>query len=134
MGGALVVLAATAAPLVARGQASLGDLAGVTWRLVELDAGEPVPAGVLVTARFDGGLVGGSGGCNRYSAAVASPGSAAMTIEQAVATLMACEEPLMTVEGRYLAALPEVRRFTLGPGRLELGLEGGGRLLFQAGE
>lgn len=103
-----------------QGTLSVADLAGVTWRLVRIGREEPVPEGVRVTAAFGNGTVSGSGGCNRYSAAVTEKTPPEIAIGPAAATRMACPDPAGGFEQRYLAALPAVDRFGFHLGNLVL--------------
>jgi heat shock protein HslJ len=82
------------------------------WHLV--GSGDPAmpsvpPDSVAVTARFDSATrnVGGSAGCNSYSAPYDHAGPS-MQIEEARATLMACDAPAMEVEAAYLAMLARI--------------------------
>ncbi len=92
-------------------------LAGTSWTLASL-AGEdgatvPVLAGTTVTAAFDAdGRVGGSAGCNHYSADYTAAG-ADLSIGSAVRTEMYCMDPpgVMEQEDRYLALLTEVSSY-----------------------
>jgi heat shock protein HslJ len=101
-------------------------LAGTSWTLASL-AGEDgtltaVLDGTTVTAIFDAdGNVGGSAGCNHYSAPYTVDG-ADLTIEPAIRTEMYCNEPegLMDQEDRYLALLTEVASYRMEDGLLTL--------------
>lgn len=112
--------------------AAADPLAG-SWTLVSSGDGEAptaVPAGVEVTANFAEGRISGTSGCNRYGAAYTLDG-AALTIEPAVSTMMACEEPKMTVETAYLAALGQVTGYRLQDGNLLLSYGDGQVLTFR---
>ena len=104
----------------AQGTLSLADLQGVTWRLSRLGRNERVPEGVKVTAVFGDGRVSGSGGCNRYSAAVVETDSRGFSIGPAASTRMACPDPAGGVEDRYLSALQAANRFGFLLGNLVL--------------
>ena len=60
------------------------------------------------SAMFDGGTVGGSTGCNRFTARYAVDGDA-LVIGAIASTRMACAPPADAVETAYLAALANVR-------------------------
>jgi len=81
---------------------------GITWQLVEYlvggDAMAPVPEGVVVTLLMEDGEAGGSGGCNTYGGSYTLEGSS-LTFGELRTTMMACEEPAMSVESAYLANL-----------------------------
>jgi len=103
-----------------QGTLSLADLKGVTWRLSRLRRNEPVPEGVKVTAVFGDGSVSGSGGCNRYSAAVVENDPPGFSIGPAASTKMACPDPAGGFEDRYFSALQAANRFGFLLGNLVL--------------
>jgi heat shock protein HslJ len=103
-----------------QGPLSVADLEGVAWRLTRLGRDEPVPEGVKVTAVFAGGRISGSGGCNRYSAAVTGNGSLSVAIGPAASTRMSCSDPTGDFERRFFSALQEVNRFGFFLGNLVL--------------
>jgi heat shock protein HslJ len=103
-----------------QGTLSLADVKGVTWRLTRLSRNERVPEGVKVTAVFGDGKVSGSGGCNRYSAAVVETDSHGFSIGPAASTRMACPDPAGGFEDRYLSALQASNQFGLLLGNLIL--------------
>lgn len=103
-----------------QGTVSVADLEGAAWRLVRLGREERVPEGVKVTAVFEDSKVSGSGGCNRYSAAVASKGPLEISIGPAASTRMACPGPAGEFEQRYLSALQAANRFGFHLGDLVL--------------
>lgn len=98
------------------------QLEATAWELVTYDADGArvdVPDGVRVTARFGGGRLVGRGGCNRYTAeCVAHDGD--LRLGPAASTLMACQEPAMSVEAAYHAALGRARGYALDAARLVL--------------
>lgn len=78
-----------------------------SWRVVEI-AGEPVAEGVLATLAIDAeGGISGSGGCNRYFGSAEIDGER-IDMGDIGATRMACPEPAMSEEQRYLQALDAV--------------------------
>lgn len=80
---------------------------GITWQLQQQlvdGALAPVPDGVEVTLLLEAGHAGGSGGCNTYSGSYTLDGSA-ITFGPLASTMMACEEPAMSVESAYFANL-----------------------------
>jgi len=103
-----------------QGTLSLADLKGVTWRLSRLERNERVPEGVKVTAVFGEGRVSGSGGCNRYSAAVVETDPPRFSIGPAASTKMACPNPAGGFEDRYFSALQAANRFGFLLGNLVL--------------
>ncbi|MGH7557644.1 MAG: META domain-containing protein [Gemmatimonadota bacterium] len=100
------------------------ELLGTTWRLVEFDAGDPVPEGIEITAEFREGGIAGRSACNRYTGPVEID-LAAGTIETGplVSTKMACPPPQMESEARYLGALERAKGLTLEAGRLTIQAE-----------
>src|SRR5262245_8195606 len=80
------------------------SLAGVPWTLVSgVEGAEASPP----SATFENGVMGGSTGCNHYSAPVTIDGDS-MKIGMIAATLMGCPPPADSVEQAYLAALGQV--------------------------
>jgi heat shock protein HslJ len=117
-----------------QGRLSLADLAG-EWQLTHFGRGEAVGEGIDITLAFDGDRISGGSGCNRYSGGVAAgeaPGT--LSVDQPLAsTRMACPDPLMEAEQRYLQALASVRTFSFVAGKLVLTWsdgDAGGSLLF----
>lgn len=85
-------------------------LTGREWQVVTI-AERPVPDGVTVTLAFDGeGRIAGDAGCNRFFAAASLTGEG-LTLGEGATTRMACPEPQMTTERRFLDALPLVYGF-----------------------
>lgn len=98
------------------------DLTGGTWRLTEAtvdDGPVQVPDDAEVTLLVEDGQASGKAACNTYGAGVATEGTA-VTFDQARRTLMACEEPLMTLEDTYLQALARVEAGSRDGDTLEL--------------
>jgi len=102
------------------------SLAGDVWKMTHYNnsTGGVVSTlqGVDVTAIFgDDGNLGGSAGCNSYSATYQQDGES-LTIGQATSTLMACSDPagIMEQETAYLKALESVAAFELLGDRLIL--------------
>ena len=108
-----------------QGRLSLADLAG-EWQLTHFGRDEPAGEGIGITLRFEGegagGRLSGSSGCNRYVGTVApadAPG--ALSVDPAIAvTRMACPEPQMAAEQRFLQALANASSFSFLAGRLVL--------------
>ena len=107
-------------PTVVQGALSLTDLEGITWRLSRMGGSERVPEGVKITAVFGDGRVSGSGGCNRYSAAVVETGPGELSIGLVASTRMACPDPVGGFEDRYFSALQATSRFGFLLGNLVL--------------
>ena len=100
------------------GTLSLSDLEGPGWVLEELDRGRPVQDGVEIGLSFAGDKVTGAGGCNRYFATVSSEGPGKLSFDGMGATMMACPEPAMEAEQRYLKTLAGALSFGFLRGRL----------------
>lgn len=86
-----------------------------------------------ITAEFKDGQMGGSSGCNSYSAPYEVEGTS-LTLGQTVSTLMACEEEERNQrESEFLATLANVARYEIRRNTLTLS-DGEGRMLltFQA--
>jgi len=122
----LLVLAALAAcapppPPAEEAALPLSSIAGKAWVLKGWDVQEPAPAAPVVDLQLVDGSFAGSAGCNRYSAPVAETGEAGrVALGPAIATRMACEEPAMQVEARFLDLLGRVTGFGLVGGELAL--------------
>ena len=125
---------AGAPPLV---RVSAKDIGDQEWTLISWAEQQPVAAGTKITLTYQDGKFAGSSGCNRYFVEVkdGERGEAITVSAQIGATRMACEEPVMAEEQRFLGLLAKVNRFWFRPGRLALDytLDDGrlGVLLFQ---
>ena len=103
------------------GRVSIQDLEGPTWQMTHLDREKPIPSGATVTAKFAGGTISGTSGCNRYSASVEGSGeSEGIRIGPIAGTRMACPEPMASLESQVLAALAGVQKFSFSVGKLIL--------------
>ncbi|MGE5225854.1 MAG: META domain-containing protein [Planctomycetaceae bacterium] len=89
-------------------------LEGTTWVLTTTLGGmaDTGPAKAQIDLRFEAGHASGSSGCNRYSGAYTLEGSS-LSFGDLAATQMACPEPIMTIESRYLHMLAEVDRYEI---------------------
>jgi heat shock protein HslJ len=91
-----------------------GTIEGITWQLKSYDVSGTstnVPADVFVDARFAGGTVAGSSGCNVYNGPAVITGSA-IKIGPFAGTLIACEGPAGAAESAYLDSLAKAATFT----------------------
>lgn len=96
-------------------------LGGRIWKAVEIASVTTAPAdGAEAIATFEGGVLSGSGGVNRYTAAYTTEEPDGITIAQAAATLMAGPEDAMAQEQAYLAALAQAATFSVDEGSLTL--------------
>jgi len=121
----LLLLAALAAALTAStAGAAPSPLSGTAWLLTSLGGKKPL-AETDVTARFAGGRISGSTGCNSYDAGYASYARRLRLTSPIAATRMACADPVMKQESAYLAALASVRSHALDRNKGKLTLAGG---------
>ena len=89
-------------------------LDGAEWTVRSL-AGKPLPEEVSVTVDFlDDDRVAGSSGCNRFMGGYQLTGEG-LSFGQIAGTRMACPEPQMQIEQRFLALLQDVNRFEITP-------------------
>lgn len=109
-------------------------LEGPTWRLVamgDMDVASRAMAGGSVTALFADGTVSGSAGCNQYSMGYTVEGDNLSTTPGPV-TMMACPEPIMTLEQEYLIAMGAAETYAVTEGMLTIAYHGDQTLKFVA--
>jgi heat shock protein HslJ len=90
-----------------------GSIEGVDWILDEASLGMlggDVPVGAVVSLRLEDGVASGSAGCNSYTGSYSIDGTS-IAFAGFAQTQMACDEPLMTLDQAYLAALASVDAF-----------------------
>ena len=99
------------------------SLAGTEWVLQAFGAEDAeelaVSPAITVTFGADSTFFGSSG-CNRYFGRFLTPGGDSLVLGQAGSTRMACPEPAMTQEYRYLQALGDVGHYRMTAGELAL--------------
>lgn len=105
------------------GTLSLADLGGHEWILIELGREQPLPEDVEISLVFQEDRVSGSSGCNSYFAGVTAPKAGELVFNGMGATRMACSEPVMDLERRYLQALAGASDYRFLAGRLVLSCE-----------
>lgn len=89
-------------------------LEGPEWTVRSL-AGESVPDEVSVTIHFlENDRVAGSSGCNRFMGGYQLSGEG-LSFGQLAGTMMACAEPQMQTEQRFLELMQAVVRFEIAP-------------------
>jgi heat shock protein HslJ len=71
------------------------------------------------------GALSAFAGCNDYNATYALTDDGGISITGVSTTLKACEEPAMTLESQYLAALDKAAKYEMSGDRLTL-LDAGG--------
>ncbi len=107
--------AASAPPAVA---SSLeGQTFSLDWYLSSAGEQVQVLPEAEITAEISEGTIGGSAGCNHYSASIQVDGDQ-VKIEQGMTTLMACAEPVMRQEQAYLETLGKAASYQLADGVL----------------
>lgn len=120
---------------VGTGRLSLATLAGTVWILRAWDIRAPAELEPEVTLAYDAGRFTGSGGCNRYVAAVEGGVMAGeIKVGPPAATRMACPEPQSSAETRFLEQLGGARTIGFMLGRLAISYTrangSGGTMLF----
>lgn len=84
------------------------QLAGVTWKVTSFNNDRHAVVGVLgtsnITMSFKDGTVAGSAGCNSFHGTYSTDGPK-LEVGPLATTRRACDEPLMTQEREFLAAL-----------------------------
>ena len=116
---ALAIIATLA--LAACGAGTDNDPTGRAWELTELEGAAPVDGTTIdITITDDG--VSGSSGCNTYSAGadLTVDGSTLELTSEIASTMMACEQPIMDQEQRYLMALSSVASYEMAADELIL--------------
>ena len=108
------------------------SLAGSEWVLMAFGPGEDeevVADAPDITVTFGAdSTFAGSAGCNRYFGRFLTPGGDSLAMGEAGSTMMACPEPAMAQEYRYLQTLGEVGHYRIAAGELLL-LDGTDQLL-----
>ncbi len=109
----VALIAATVLAACSSSGAAVPSLEGTSWRVEDL-AGESVPGeGPEGTLEFpEAGKVAGRAFCNRYFGKVKISGSS-IQFGPIGSTKMACAEPAMALESRFLTALEKAKRYTL---------------------
>jgi heat shock protein HslJ len=130
-GGAATAAPSESAAGSASAAASAGalELDGTSWLLTDYVSPDgavfTVPAAVTPLLAFEGGNLTGNAGCNTFSSTYTVTGDV-IEIGPIMSTKMACEEPMASVEGAYLAALESIDKVAiLDDGKLQLWDDGG---------
>jgi heat shock protein HslJ len=105
------------------GKLSLETLVGPEWVLAGLGWDEPVQDAAEITILFHDDKATGTSGCNRYFAAVTGNVPGELVFSGMGATRMACPEPAMDLERRYLNILAGASSYSFLGGRLVLGCD-----------
>ena len=102
--GLLVITGQNGESLIAKPTAETVELAGTNWTIRSI-AGESVPEGARAALNFSAdGMLTGSAGCNSLSGGYGLSGDR-LTASQLAVTMMACPEPLMSLERKMLEIL-----------------------------
>jgi heat shock protein HslJ len=134
--GALAVIVAVAALLVARSSFASGffasptaDLSHTNWSLVSINGQAPI-TGRALTLKFQSGTqLAGDSGCNSYGAQYQVNGSA-MRVDQLMSTLRACvDQSLNDQEALFQSALSHAAQFSVAGSQLTLKNASGGQVL-----
>lgn len=99
------------------------SLAGTEWVLQTFgqEGAEESAAPSVITIVFGAdSTFAGSAGCNRYFGRFVAPGGDSVALGEAGSTRMACPEPAMTQEYRYLQALSDAGRYRIAADELVL--------------
>ncbi len=111
---------------VQQGRLSPDALGGTEWVLRFWELAEAAPAEPAITLRYTDGQLAGHSGCNRYFAVLRageSPGE--ISIGPVAGTRMACDDPAMKLEDRFLMQLGSVSRMGFMATSLMLTYEAG---------
>lgn len=132
--GLLLGLAACASPNTTSGTAQTGAVASTSpadiqgkWKVTSI-RGEAVPENVEVSMDFADGRVAGGSGCNRFHSGVDLGKDGAFSAAQVAGTMMACMDPQMSVESKFLAQLQATKSFAVADGVLTLSSPDGGKI------
>lgn len=99
-------------------------LANTYWKLLELGGVPPLVQPENREAHFvltiEGTRIAGTGGCNQLTGTYESGPDSALKLKVGGMTMMACEEPVMTQEGRFVEALNATTTYRIDGEKLEL--------------
>jgi heat shock protein HslJ len=113
----LTLAGSASSPPSESGGSDPAALTGAVWRLdaASVDAlATNVPQDVAVTIQFAQGEASGSSGCNSYGGSYQAKDDGSISFGELRSTLMACEEPLSSLESGYMAALGKATTFSVG--------------------
>jgi heat shock protein HslJ len=113
------------------------QLAGVNWKVTSFNNNRHAVVGVLgsssITMSFKDGKVAGSAGCNNFNGTYATEGSK-LRLGPLATTRRACEEPLMTQEQQFLAALASAVTWSIDGNVLDMHRADGERAIWAVAE
>jgi heat shock protein HslJ len=109
------------------------QLAGVDWKVTSFNNNRHAVVGVLgesnITVSFKDGQVAGSAGCNNFHGTYATEGSK-LQLGPLATTRRACDEPLMTQEREFLAALASAVTWSIDGNVLDMHRADGERAIW----
>ena len=112
-------------------------LAGVKWKVTSFNNGRQAVVGVVGDSRleisFDDGKVSGDAGCNTFHGNYTS-GDGTVAIGPLATSRRACEEPLMTQEREFLAALASAVKWSIDGNALDMHRADGERAIWAVAE
>ncbi len=119
---AVVVLAVALIPAALTAAQDENPLTGTRWQLLHIRESDMLSPAIeaSITLVFDEeGRAGGSGGCNTYGSTYVVDADS-ITFGTPFSTMMACQEDIMDMEQRYLAALSKATRYEIIDGQLHI--------------
>lgn len=106
---------------------------GPRWRVIDLADSDPAPEGIDL--QFQDGKVTGTAGCNRFGGNYTLAEAAIRLEGDVYSTRMACPEPQMRLEAKFLGMMRGVLRYSYQQdGTLVLTAEDGRRILARRAE
>lgn len=109
------------------------QLAGATWKVTNFNNNRHAVVGVLgessLTLSFKDGQVAGSAGCNNFHGKYSTEGSK-LEVGPLATTRRACDEPLMTQEREFLAALASAVKWSIDGNVLDMHRADGERAIW----
>lgn len=112
-------------------------LAGVNWKVTSYNNNRQAVVGVLgessLTMSFEDGKVSGSAGCNSFHGSYSTEGNK-VRFGPLATTRRACEEPLMTQEKEFLAALASAVTWSIEGNVLDMHRGDGERAIWAVAE
>jgi len=113
------------------------QLSGVNWKVTSFNNNRQAVVGVSgessLTLSFKDGLVSGSAGCNNFHGKYATEGSK-LQLGPLATTRRACDEPLMTQEREFLAALASAVTWSIDGNVLDMHRADGERAIWAVSE
>ena len=128
----LLAVATLAAVALLAGCLGGNPLEGTEWKLTSWSVSSIDPATLTITAKFEGGQIGGTSAVNTYGGPVKVGRNGSFEVGQIAATEMASADPeLNRAEGVYLKLLADARSYKLEGTTLMLsGAAGNPSLIF----